>query len=59
MKHYIDQNGVIYAYEADGSQDHLIGGKTPIEGDALVAALAVAAQRAEAILEARKQAQPR
>ena len=40
MKHYIDQNGVVYAYEANGSQDHLIGGKTPIEGDALVAALA-------------------
>lgn len=59
MKHYIDQNGVVYAYEVNGSQDHLIKGKTRIEGDALVAALTAAAQKAEAVLEARKQAQPR
>lgn len=30
MKHYIDINGTIFAYEEDGSQDHLIGDKTPI-----------------------------
>jgi hypothetical protein len=30
MKHYIDSNNNIFAYELDGSQDHLIGDKTPI-----------------------------
>jgi hypothetical protein len=30
MKHYIDSNNKIFAYELDGSQDHLIGDKTPI-----------------------------
>jgi hypothetical protein len=30
MKLFKDENDVIYAYEADGSQDHLIGDKTPI-----------------------------
>jgi hypothetical protein len=30
MKHYKDSNNVIYAYELDGSQDNLIGDKTPI-----------------------------
>lgn len=59
MKHYIDQNGVVYAYETNGSQDHLIRGKTPIEGDALVAALAAFAKKVEAEVEARKNAQPR
>jgi hypothetical protein len=28
MKHYIDENGQVFAYEEDGSQDHLIGNKT-------------------------------
>lgn len=56
MKHYIDQDGVVYAYELDGSQDHLIGDKTPIEGDALAAAIDAAAKKAEAIMAARKQA---
>ena len=28
MKYYKDKNGNVYAYEADGSQDHLIGDKT-------------------------------
>lgn len=56
MKHYIDINGVVYAYAADGSDDALIGNKTPIEGEALVAAWATAAIRAEAEIEALKQA---
>ena len=30
MKHYIDENGQVFAYEEDGSQDHLIGSKTLI-----------------------------
>jgi hypothetical protein len=30
MKLYKTQDNEIYAYEEDGSQDHLIGDKTPI-----------------------------
>lgn len=30
MKLYKDSNNQIWAYEPDGSQDHLIGDKTPI-----------------------------
>lgn len=30
MKHYKDSQGNIFGYAADGSQDHLIGNKTPI-----------------------------
>lgn len=30
MKLYKDSNNQIWAYEADGSQDHLVGDKTPI-----------------------------
>jgi hypothetical protein len=40
MKHYLDIDGKIYGYELDGSQDYLIGDKTPItreEVDALIA----------------------
>lgn len=59
MKYYIDQNGNVFGYELDGSQDSLIGDKTPIEGDALKAALDAAALRYEAVIEARKNAQPR
>lgn len=42
MKHYKDSNNVIYAYELDGSQDYLIGDKTPItdaEADSMRAAI--------------------
>ena len=38
MKLYKDENDNIYAYELDGSQNHLIGNKTPItqeEADAI------------------------
>jgi hypothetical protein len=41
MKLFKDSNNQIFAYEADGSQDHLIEGKTSItqaEADALTAA---------------------
>lgn len=58
MKHYIDKDGNIYAYELDGSQDSLIGDKTPIEGTALEAALDALAKKHEAVIEARKNAQP-
>jgi hypothetical protein len=40
MKLYKDQNNTVFAYELDGSQDHLIGNKTPItqeEADILIA----------------------
>lgn len=40
MKLYKDLNNKIYAYEPDGSQDHLIGDKTPItqeQADAIIA----------------------
>jgi len=30
MKHYKDSNGEVFAYEEDGSQDHLIGDKVSI-----------------------------
>lgn len=30
MKYYKDSNNNVYAYESDGSQDHLIGDKTQI-----------------------------
>ena len=41
MKLFKNNNNQIFAYEADGSQDHLIEGKTSItqaEADALIAA---------------------
>ena len=33
MKHFVDNQGNLYAYELDGSQDHLIGDKTPVSAD--------------------------
>lgn len=39
MKHFADENNIVFAYEDDGSQDHLIGNKRPItldERDALI-----------------------
>ena len=39
MKLYKDTENNIFAYELDGSQDHLIGDKTPItqeEADAII-----------------------
>jgi hypothetical protein len=38
MKLFKDTNNTVFAYELDGSQDHLIGNKTPItqkEADAI------------------------
>lgn len=40
MKYYINSNNEIFAYESDGSQDHLVDNKTPItqeEVDAIIA----------------------
>ena len=40
MKLFKTENNGIYAYELDGSQDHLIGNKTPItqeEADNIIA----------------------
>ena len=46
MKHYKDSQGTVYAYESDGSQDHLIKpGLTPIQ-DSEVPALLEAHQQA-------------
>lgn len=33
MKHYIDTKGNVYAYEEDGSQDHLIGDKVAMTAE--------------------------
>ena len=44
MKHFKDENGKVYAYELDGSQDHLIGNKTPID-DQEAKVLAAAANK--------------
>jgi len=41
MKLFKTQDNQIFAYELDGSQDHLIGDKTPVtqdEADAIIAA---------------------
>jgi hypothetical protein len=40
MKYYLDTDGTVYGYELDGSQDHLIGNKTPVTKEAAVAVLA-------------------
>jgi len=40
MKYYIDASGSVYAYELDGSQDFLIGDKTPITEEELAQHLA-------------------
>jgi hypothetical protein len=40
MKYYKDSENKIWAYELDGSQDHLIGDKTPVtktEADTIIA----------------------
>jgi hypothetical protein len=40
MKLFKTKNNEIYAYEEDGSQDHLIGDKTPVtqeEADLIIA----------------------
>lgn len=39
MKYYIDDDGVIYGYEDDGSQDELIGNKKEITEDEVKAIL--------------------
>jgi hypothetical protein len=45
MKHYKDANGQVFAYEDDGSQDHLIGDKISID-QIEVTNLTTAAQQA-------------
>lgn len=46
MKYYADENNIVFAYEADGSQDAYIGNKRPI----------TLAERDE-LIEQRKQAE--
>lgn len=33
MKYYKDTNNTVYAYELDGSQDHMIGDKVPMTAE--------------------------
>jgi hypothetical protein len=40
MKHYIDADGQVFAYESDGSQDYLIGNKTLLQEDQVESAQA-------------------
>lgn len=58
MKHYLDpQTGKLFAYEADGSQDHLIPqGYIPQTADA---ARALIQQRQEAVFNANSYARKR
>ena len=44
MKLFKNSNNTIYAYELDGSQDHLIGDKTPITQEEVDAIRAVKTQ---------------
>jgi hypothetical protein len=39
MKYYKDTNNIVYAYELDGSQDHLIGDKVAMTADEVEAHL--------------------
>lgn len=39
MKHYISPTGVLYAYEKDGSQDHIIPKDFKVATDAEVSAI--------------------
>ncbi len=61
MKLFKDANNVIYAYETNGSQDHLIGNKTPItqeQADKIKADKAAAAYAALSYAEKRRQEYP-
>ena len=40
MKYYLDTNNKVHAYELDGSQDHLVGDKTPITRSQVAAMIA-------------------
>ena len=55
MKLFKTQDNQIFAYELDGSQDHLIGDKTPVtqeEADAIIAARPVIGVPLSAIKQA-------
>jgi hypothetical protein len=61
MKHYVDATGEIFAYEEDGSQDHLIGDKafiTDAAADVLRAEKAAAAFNAKPYADKRKTKYP-
>lgn len=45
MKLYKDQYNNFFAYEEDGSQDHLIGSKTPVTEEEIAAANAIKQQK--------------
>lgn len=61
MKHYKDNQGNVFGYAADGSQDHLIGDKLPItdqEAEALNLAKAQARFNALSYAEKRSSNYP-
>lgn len=61
MKLFKDTNNVIYAYEADGSQDHLIGNKVSItqaEADEIKAEKAAKEYNALSYVEKRRAEYP-
>lgn len=49
MKYYIDDDGIIYGYEDDGSQDELIGNKKEITEDEVNAILNPPPSQAELV----------
>lgn len=61
MKLYRDKDNNVYAYEEDGSQDHLIDGKiaiTQAEADEIIAAQQAQQFAAQSYSEKRQQAYP-
>lgn len=45
MKYFKDEHNNFFAYEADGSQDHLIKDKTPVTEEEVIAANAIKRQK--------------
>ena len=57
MKLFKDSENTVFAYELDGSQDHLIGDKTPItqeEADAIIQAKQASAPQSSSLTPAEK-----
>ena len=57
MKLFKDNQDIVFAYELDGSQDYLIGDKTPItleEADAIIQAKQASLPQSEPLTPAEK-----
>jgi hypothetical protein len=57
MKLFKDSENTVFAYELDGSQDHLIGDKTPItqeEADAIIQAKQASVSQSSSLTPAEK-----